>query len=171
MTAFHPLFIRCGSGMRESVYDSLGPLFLSVFVVFVSIEKSFFFTILYFFHMILCNRPDKRINQIDEVIMMQNNRRAFTENGIHYVFDNGAFKSCIDETAKKNKITRDTIKQDLVDLHDQDIYYDFNEFAYEDLPKVYDGKVGTDNKPDLDDVWEDYAIAMQILNEIVGRIV
>lgn len=78
--------------------------------------------------------------------------------------------------ARMEEKVRLVLSQEYFDLHDQDIYDEFCEFASEDLTNVYNGKISCacrfeadgENEPT---VWQDYEKAMQRVNEIIERIV
>lgn len=68
------------------------------------------------------------------------------------------------------------LNQEYFDLHDQDIYDDFCEFANEDLIHVYDGKLRYAYRFEADGInestaWQDYEKAMTRLNKIIERII
>ena len=68
------------------------------------------------------------------------------------------------------------LEQEYFDLHDHEIYDAFCEFAGDELPNVYNGKVGYAYRFEADGenaptVWQDYEVARNHLNEIIERYV
>ena len=95
----------------------------------------------------------------------------FKEQGVHDPED--AIYERITQMQERVQLV---INQEYFDLHDQDIYDAFCEFASEDLTNVYNGKVSYAYRFEADGeneptVWQDYEKAMQRLNEIIEKIV
>ncbi len=68
------------------------------------------------------------------------------------------------------------LDQEYFDLHDQEIYDEFCEFAGEDLPNVFFGKISRADKAEIAGacdpmIWQDYEKAMVRLNKIIERII
>ena len=65
------------------------------------------------------------------------------------------------------------LEQEYFDLHDHEIYDALCEFACEDLPNIYLGKIRFPPHSEADDentaVWQDYETARNRLNELIER--